>query len=106
MARFEYDHKPDQTGKAGSNVTSPQVIMWESNNNNNDNKAVKESSLGKTPHCYQCTFGEDFVLYKDYVLKNDEEVFCGLYRLNLNDNKDSGMKTQLLSDSYFAIIIV
>lgn len=72
------------------------------NNNNNDNKAVKESSLGKTPHCYQCTFGEDFVLYKDYVLKNDEEVFCGLYRLNLNDNKDSGMKTQLLSDPYFA----
>lgn len=72
------------------------------NNNNNDNKAVKESSLGKTPHCYQCTFGEDFVLYKDYVLKNDEEVFCGLYRLNLNDNKDSAMKTQLLSDPYFA----
>lgn len=74
------------------------------NNNNSDNhddRSGKEVLLGKTPHCYQCTFGEDFVLYKDYVLKNDEEVFCGLYRYNLNDNKDSGARSKLLSDSYY-----
>lgn len=71
-------------------------------NNNNGNKAVKGHSLGKTPHCPQCTFGEDFVLYKNYVSKNDEKVFRGLYRYNLNDNRDSGKKSQLLSDSYYA----
>jgi hypothetical protein len=72
------------------------------NDNNKDNRTVKEYLLGKTPYSYQCTFGENFVLYKDYVLKNDEKVFSGLYRCNLNDNKDSSTKTQLLSDSFFS----
>ena len=69
---------------------------------NKDNRTVKEYLLGKTPHSYQCTFGENFVLYKEYVLKNDEKVFSGLYRCNLNDNKNSSTKTQLLSDSFFS----
>lgn len=71
-------------------------------NDNIDNRTVKESILGKTPHSYRCTFGEGFVLYKEYVLKKDEKVFSGLYRCNLNDNKDSSKKAQLLSDSFFA----
>ena len=69
---------------------------------NNDNRTVNEYLLGKTPHSYQCTFGEDFVLYKEYVLKNDEKIFSGLYRCNLNDNKESSTTPQLLSDSFFA----
>lgn len=84
-------------------------ISNNNNNSNNDNgnnidhkRTVKESLLGKTPHSYQCTFGEDFVLYKDYVLKNDEKVFSGLYRYNLNNNEYSDTKTQMLSDSFFA----
>lgn len=70
--------------------------------NNNGNSTVKEHLLGKTPHSSQGTFGEDFVLYKDYVLKNDEKAFRGLYRCNLNDSRDSGTQPQLLSDSFFA----
>ena len=42
---------------------------------NKDNRTVKEYLLGKTPHSYQCTFGENFVLYKEYVLKNDEKAY-------------------------------
>ncbi|MEY8392530.1 hypothetical protein AALA98_14420 [Lachnospiraceae bacterium 45-W7] len=75
------------------------------NNNNNDNnedRTVREPLLGKTPHSSLCTFGEDFVLYKENVLKNGEKVFSGLYRCNLNDNKDSSTNPQLLSDSFFA----
>lgn len=61
------------------------------------NKKYSHYSLGKTPHSYQYTFSDDFLLYKDNVQKDNETTFSGLYLKNLKNNEES----ILLSDEYY-----
>ncbi len=62
-------------------------------------KKEQEYQLGKTPHSYQFTFGEDILLYKDNVNKNGEMSYSGLFVKQFNEDKNAA--GTLLSDSYY-----
>lgn len=56
--------------------------------------------IGKTPGCYQCTFGDGFLLYKEDVLENGECVFKGLYCKYFYKPEEEA--SVLLSDNFYA----
>ena len=57
--------------------------------------------LGKTPHAYQCTFGEDLVLYKDYP-EDKKDSFSGLFLCRLDEGKEKLCEREMLTDSFYS----
>lgn len=65
-----------------------------------NDKAASDFQIGKTPGCYQCTFGEDYLLFKEDVWEDGEPKYQGLYYKNLNEELSEA--AVLLSDNFYA----